>query len=255
MTRSEWYRSAISNLGFFNTLRLQLTKVTQRSRLVARAQSKFVRHSLLFRPRTSDLQVLHQVLVERQYSCFDDLADVGLVLDLGANVGYSSAYFLSRHPDCFVIAVEPDGDNFAILENNLMPYAGRYRAVRGAVWPEPTTLYFDAQTAHAGEEWGRRVGRDAPGATAPVDGIDIDSLVAMTDYESISILKMDVEGAEREIFARNFSNWLDRTENIAVEIHDAEGQAAFASAIAGRGFALSTSGELTVGHRTGSSDR
>ena len=174
--------------------------------------------------------------------------DVGLVLDLGANVGYTAAYFLSRHPTCFVVAVEPDGGNFAMLEKNLTPYAGRYKAVRAAVWPEPTELFLHAETTGLGNEWGRRVTTD-PRSTAPVEGIDITTLMAMTEYESISILKVDIEGAERELFARNFSGWLDRTDNIVVEIHDEDSRTVFDRAIAHRGFVISTSGELTLGRR------
>ena len=68
----------------------------------------------------------------------------------------------------------------------------------------------------------------------------------------ISVLKVDVEGSEREIFARNYQNWLPSVETIAVELHDAECRAVFNRAIADSNvaFELREVGELTVGVRS-----
>jgi hypothetical protein len=55
-------------------------------------------HRLWARTRSSDLHVFSQIFVEREYECLN-LFDGDLILDLGANVGYSSAYFLSRYPN------------------------------------------------------------------------------------------------------------------------------------------------------------
>src|SRR4051812_39387542 len=87
-------------------------------------KSEHVRHPLRCRKGSSDRDVFRQIFVEREYACLDDLSDVDLVLDCGANVGYSSAYFLDRFPTCHVIAVEPDPENYALLEENLAPYRG-----------------------------------------------------------------------------------------------------------------------------------
>jgi hypothetical protein len=75
------------------------------------------------RPNTSDKDAFEQIFIEREYSCLDDLSNVDLVIDCGANVGYSAAYFLTRFPNCKVICVEPDFSNFKLLEKNLAPFA------------------------------------------------------------------------------------------------------------------------------------
>ena len=85
---------------------------------------------------SSDLDVFSQIFVHREYRCLDDLTGVRVVIDCGANVGYSSAYFLSRFPACTVIAVEPDSGNFAAMERNLAPYGNRVRAIHSGVWAE-----------------------------------------------------------------------------------------------------------------------
>jgi hypothetical protein len=65
---------------------------------------------------------------------------VRLIIDCGANVGYSSAYFLSRFPYCQVIAVEADPDNFVILRRNLDRYEDRVRLIHVGVWSQKVGL-------------------------------------------------------------------------------------------------------------------
>jgi hypothetical protein len=99
-----------------------------------RLLSKHSRYPLVCRPNTSDNPVFGQIFIEREYACLDDLPGANLIIDCGANVGYSSAYFLSRFPECRVIDVEPDPSNFSILEKNLAPYGERVRAIRTGIW-------------------------------------------------------------------------------------------------------------------------
>lgn len=48
-----------------------------------------------------------------------------LVVDCGANVGYSSMYFLDRFKGCEVVSIEPDRNNFEVMESNLAHYGSR----------------------------------------------------------------------------------------------------------------------------------
>jgi Methyltransferase FkbM domain len=36
----------------------------------------------------------------------------------------------------------------------------------------------------------------------------------------VDILKLDIEGAEREVFAHNAEQWLDKVRVIGIELHD-----------------------------------
>ena len=157
MNRSSWYRAAISALGFKNLAALQLSKYAARIGMELRVGSRDLVHPVLVRPQTSDKWVFQQIFIDREYRCLDDIENLDLVLDCGANVGYASAYFLSRHPNAFVVAVEPDIDNFRQIQKNLAPYdPTRYSLFHGAIWDEPTTLNFAAETMEPGAEWGRR---------------------------------------------------------------------------------------------------
>ena len=69
--------------------------------------SKHARYPLRCRPGTSDVAVFGQIFRDLEYQCLDNARDVSLILDCGANVGYSAAYFLTCFPRAQVIAVEP----------------------------------------------------------------------------------------------------------------------------------------------------
>jgi hypothetical protein len=54
-------------------------------------------------------------------------------------------------------------------------------------------LCFDQATMGANNEWARRVTADKL-ESVPVQAVDVDSLISMTDYHQISVLKIDIEG-------------------------------------------------------------
>lgn len=200
-----------------------------------------------------------QIFVMREYSCLDELEDVRLIIDCGANVGYSSAYFLSRYPNCQLLAVEPEPTNFALLERNLAAYGGRARPIRAAIWSCTAPLVISEEKYRDGCEWARQVRLCGPGETADIEGVNVGTLLAGSNHARLSLLKMDIEGAEAVVFSDNFRSWLDKTDAIAIELHDDSvfGPATeiFFSAISGQGFDVSRSGELTICRRSSLSER
>jgi hypothetical protein len=137
---SRW-RTEATNLGLFPLLWFK----AQNRRLVKSHQpllywTKYAQFPLRCRPNTTDHAVFRQIFVEREYQCLDHIRDARLIIDCGANVGYASAYFLSRFPGSHVIAVEPDPGNFELLKANLAPYGNRCRLVNSAVWSKPAGL-------------------------------------------------------------------------------------------------------------------
>ena len=242
MKRTDFYRSAVESLGIFPTINFVIQK-RRRSDLL-RLTSKHLDHAVIARRGTSDLGVFNQILIEREYRCLDDLRNPDVILDLGANAGYSSAYFLSRFPSCTLIAVEPDPGNFALLQRNVRPYDDRCKTLQAAIWPRKERLSFDRRTMMQGAEWGRRI--EANDDSVPVAAVTMPELIALAGQQRISLLKIDIEGSESALFSSACDEWIDHVDNIVIELHGDHAERTFHAAIERRGFALSHCGELTV---------
>ena len=130
--------------------------------------------------------------------CRDDYAtDSGrpfFFFDIGANIGFASAYFLSRHPKNRVCCFEPDETNLPWLNRNLAGFPGRVTIINQAVATE-TVLYRAETGKHS--------------ALHPNDIATIPQKVASSGFGDVlaasapdalpTVVKLDVEGAEEEL--------------------------------------------------------
>jgi FkbM family methyltransferase len=173
------------------------------------------------RPGTTDGKMFEQVFVAKEY-------DVELpfvprwIVDAGANVGYSAIAFACRYPGARVIAIEPDADNFALLRENTLPYPN-IEPVRAGVWSRSGHLQLITHDS-AGQflgEWGYRVAEiDQAEHPDAIPTVTLGQLLRASGARTLDLLKLDVEGAEQEIFANDCSDWLPRTNVLMVDLHD-----------------------------------
>lgn len=213
---------------------------------VLRLRTPHARYPLECRRGTSDLSVFRQVLINQEYASV--AGKPKFILDCGANVGYTSAYFLTRYPQAEVVAVEPDPGNFKLLVRNLAPYGNRARAFRGAVWSHSTRLSMAAPDYRGGGEWARQVRECGPDEPDTFPAFGMCDLLRMAGWNRVDLLKMDIEGAEAVVFAHGREEWIDRVGVMAVELHDDTtfGPATEIVSRATEGFVTTRSGELTL---------
>jgi FkbM family methyltransferase len=198
------------------------------------------------RGNTSDRDVLRQVFVQREYEPAE-LTRPKMILDLGANVGYTSAYFLSRYPAARVLAVEPDPGNYAACCRNLKPFGQRARVIHGAAWAECTKLALDKGTYRDGREWATQVRRAAEtSAEAEIDAYDMPALIDLCGAPEIDLLKIDIEKSELELFSLNTEGWLPRIKNICIELHGPDCEEVFFRALSNYSYEPGPPGDVTV---------
>jgi FkbM family methyltransferase len=217
-------------------------------------QARRANACILIRGNSSDADVFRQIFIDKEYSCLLDMQHVSLMIDAGANVGYSSLYFLDNFPNCKIIAIEPDPTNFAALEQNLAPYSDRVTLYNCGVWSQSGQLVIDNSTYRDGREWTRQVRECAPDEQGDFKAITIAEILRQTLPQCFSFLKMDIEGAEAVIFGdKSCQDWLADIDAIAIELHDdtSFGNATnlFYTAIEAQNFLISHSGELTICRR------
>ncbi len=209
---------------------------------------------VLIRGNSSDVDVFGQIFIQQEYGCLLGAKNVDLVIDAGANVGYSSVYFLTHFPNCQVIAIEPDPANFVALSQNLAPYQSRVKLYNCGIWSKPAQLAIETSLYRDGREWTRQVRECADGEKGDINAITIGELLRQSGHERLSLLKMDIEGAEVVVFSHpEHQEWLPRTDAIAIELHDdtSFGKAAelFHTVVRDQDFQISLSGELTICRR------
>lgn len=169
------------------------------------------------RRRTSDIGTFEQIFVQREYAFDYGVAAPRLIVDAGANVGFAARYFATRFPTARVVAVEPDCANFALLRRNCAGLPG-VTPVQGALWHCATALRI--ANPHD-EPWAYRVEAsvETRAAGASVPAVTVDELLANSGVECIDILKIDIEGGERELFGGDVG-WLSRVRCLVIELHD-----------------------------------
>jgi len=134
---------------------------------------------------------------------FPHLLRGGNVLDIGANIGYTSLLFSGRiDPQFKVFAFEPDEFNFRLLERVAgSPQAdGRIAAVRSAVGSQDGTVELWLNPRHHGDHrilTSPLANSRAKAATVRVPLVTVDSFVAGRQAPfPVRFIKVDVQGYE-----------------------------------------------------------
>lgn len=171
-------------------------------------------HPLRLRRQYADQEVFRQVFVYWVYrNPVAENPSPRIILDVGAHVGTASIFFASRFPDCKVVAVEPDANNFRLLLENTQAYRN-VEAVHAALWHQDSQLYVEGSET---ESWASTV--NVEGRGKPVQGLTLKTLTRRLGLEKIDILKLDIEGAEKEIFERD-PQVLEGVRALYIELHD-----------------------------------
>jgi FkbM family methyltransferase len=179
-------------------------------------------HEVSLRLGSSDIPTFEQIFVRREYDSPALPADAGTVVDLGANIGLATVFFALRYPRARLLAVEPEPGNFAVLRANTAALGTRASARHVAAWNETGEVHLK-RTNERGETygaWGVQVSARPHGADAAVPCETVGTLLDRAGFARADILKIDIEGAELELFATGAAAWLPRVGLIVIETHD-----------------------------------
>lgn len=171
--------------------------------------------TVLLRLGSSDISVFNGIFRWLEYGWDLDRAPRTIV-DGGAYIGLSAIYFTLRYPGVRVIAVEASEENFRLLVRNTAAFPG-IEPVNAALWPRPGSLVL---TDPGTGLWGLQVAESAGAQSAgSVRAVTVDELIRDHQLERINLLKVDIEGSEKELFAAP-APWLGQVDAICVELHD-----------------------------------
>ena len=192
--------------------------------LVALGFEKIILNELKFpmpsRKNSSDILTFHQIFTFKEYEI--NLGFVPkFIVDAGANIGLSAVFFTNKFPDATIVAVEPEKSNFEMLLKNTNEYKNIF-CVKKAI-SNQSDLSFDVVDIGFGN-WGFvtqvKNNIQSEKVVDQVDSLTIDEILVYYKLECLDLLKIDIEGAEKNLFESNYENWLPKTKCIIIELHD-----------------------------------
>jgi FkbM family methyltransferase len=178
---------------------------------------------MFLRIGTSDVNVFNAIFIGNEYK-FTVKESPKIIIDAGANIGLSTVYFANKYPEAKIIAIEPEENNYKFLTKNTENYANVVR-IKAALWDKIEEI--DLVNTGLGN-WGYMVSTNNNYnqlKTRIKENLHLTKTITIgkiiSDYgiEEIDILKMDIEGAEKEVFS-NASEWIGKVKSILVELHE-----------------------------------
>jgi FkbM family methyltransferase len=157
---------------------------------------------------------------------FSDPLIKKVFLDLGSHVGYTVLDFCTRFPNTYIDAYEADRENFEMLEKNvyasynIIPYINMFNGVVSTSYNHCKRAIPYMGDTSANNAYAFQIQPDFTDGVLVI-GIDhiIKTSLARHKVDSIDFIKMDIEGAENDIFLNDKPDWLWNIRSINVELH------------------------------------
>jgi FkbM family methyltransferase len=184
------------------------------------------------RMRESDVFVLEEILLERQYELQTRLRSAPTIIDAGANIGISALWFLAQYPGATLHALEPEPENVRLLRANLGALS--QVSVEAAAVGATTSTVMLRRASHGALH--------SLKSDAPAEGSISVRCVTLNDYleskriDRVDLLKLDVEGSEYDALL-GLGDRLGLVHTIVGELHETMvSEAAFYQYLTNRGF-------------------
>lgn len=161
----------------------------------------------------SDEEAFEEIFVDGEYRAAQ-ANDARVILDVGANVGYSAIYFALNYPNGTIYCFEPDPANYEKLCRNARQFK-QIRCFQVALGDRDgeTTLYVHRLRGMSSSL------RPRPDFdSVPVKLVALDTFLHQEGIDHVDLLKFDIEGAEFDVFANLRS--LDRVGAVIGEVHE-----------------------------------
>lgn len=161
-----------------------------------------------------DFELLDEIFLQSAYLLHTELEQNPVILDLGANIGVSTLFFALCWPDAEIHSVEPDPENFRRLcvntksLNNIVCH-------NKVVWSDDGMVPFYTNK-HRGSS-SSMFKTSSKQHRLTIQASSLSQFMNQISHEKVTLLKIDVEGAEEAIFS-TFDEF-NRIKVIAGELH------------------------------------
>ena len=177
-----------------------------------------------YRPGTTDLLVLEQVFLDGEYQV-EPIApeSIEYIVDLGSNICVTAMFWAQRYPNAKMVLVEPDPDNFKLLQRNTAAFQDRCVLINAAVSDQRgETSFFRSD-----REYGHSILKgDDSVSEIVVKTLTVSDVLSEAGFPRVDLLKMDIEGGE-QIVMPTIATWKHAPRYLIAELHPPYDFAAF----------------------------
>lgn len=168
-----------------------------------------------FRKGTTDYATMVSCFLSGFHRPTRPLPPEPVILDLGANVGYTMLDFRFHYPRARIIGVELDARNLELARQNVGGLG--MELVHAAVFHQDGEITYDAGAAF--DAFQARADGGAEPASTRVQALTVGTLMQRLGVERADYVKIDIEGAEKDLLLSGDLAWLDRVGQINIELH------------------------------------
>jgi FkbM family methyltransferase len=206
-----FFIQCIKNFGIAGILVYLKIKLNQTSRISIPG----LKFPITMRPQRTDNITFREIFIKKEYDIqLPSTIDPTVIIDAGANIGFTTVFFANRYPNARVFSIEPDSENFQYLIANTKHYKN-ITPIKSAVWNKKEMIQV---VDHGYGERGFMIEKNEGKNT--LQAISFDDLMDQYQIKHIDILKIDIEGSEKEVFTENYERWLPVTKCLVIELHD-----------------------------------
>ena len=173
-------------------------------------------HPIFIRGGTSDKEVFETVFIANRFDVKikNSNSRTIQIVDAGANIGLVSLFLNKQYPNSSIWCIEPEVGNLEILDMNVKDYSN-ITVIPAALWKNNDSLnLIDPGRGN----WSYQV-EASRSSDSPIPSITMMDVLERINGD-IDILKMDIEGSEKEVFEMNSEEWLGKIKVLIIEIHE-----------------------------------
>ena len=174
-----------------------------------------LKRNIYLRKNSKDLETFEEIFLTNLYNT-DLPIEPKTIIDAGANVGLASLFFKLKYPSAEIVAIEIENGNAEAIKKNTFGFSN-FELLQNALFNKKTFFKIEDPYNATNSFQIREVDTNE---NYDIASVTLDEIMSNKNWETIDLLKIDIEGAEKQLFENDYQNWLPKTKVIMIETHD-----------------------------------